>query len=75
MRASTLQNKLSEAAVCRCSSKQLLLKFAQYSQENICVGLQVFVSEYCEIFKNNFFYRISLLAISDLCVIGPVDLF
>ena len=29
----------SEAAVCRCSSKQVLLEILQYSQENICVGV------------------------------------
>ena len=29
----------SEAAVCRCSSKQVLLEMSQYSQENINVGV------------------------------------
>ena len=28
-----------EAAVCRCSSKQLFFKISQYSQENTCVGV------------------------------------
>ena len=27
----------SEAAICRCSSKQVLLEILQYSQKNICV--------------------------------------
>ena len=29
----------SEAAVRRCSSKQVLLEISQYLQENICVGV------------------------------------
>ena len=29
----------SETAVCRCSSKEVLLEISQYSQENICVGI------------------------------------
>ena len=28
----------SEAVVCRCSSKQVILKISQYLQENVCVG-------------------------------------
>ena len=34
-----LSLSFSEAAVCRCSSKQVLLEILQYSQENICVGV------------------------------------
>ena len=33
------QELFSEAVICRCSSKQVLLKILQYSQENICVGV------------------------------------
>ena len=43
------------------------LKISQYSQENTCVGVcnfikketlaQLFFCEYCEIFKNCFFYK------------------
>ena len=29
----------SEAAVRRCSSKEIFLKTLQYSQENVCVGV------------------------------------
>ena len=39
-----------------CSIKKLLLKYSQYSQGNICVGLaQVFSYEYCKIFKDTYF--------------------
>ena len=46
-----------EAVVQRCSVKKLLLKFAQHSQENTCVGapIQMFSYEFCKIFKNTYF--------------------
>ena len=33
------REKLTEAAVRRCSSKQFFLKMSQYSQENLCWSL------------------------------------
>ena len=33
-----LRQVSAEAAVCRCSSKQVLQKISQYSQENASVG-------------------------------------
>ena len=33
----SLPKVTSEAAVCRCSSKEMFLEISQYSQENICV--------------------------------------
>ena len=38
-RGSIIPLEVSEAAVCRCSSKQMILKIPQYSQENTCVGM------------------------------------
>ena len=64
----------SEAVVQRCSVKKMFLKISQNSQENTCgrvsilINLQsltqVFSREFCGISKNNFFYRISLVAAS-----------
>ena len=34
---------ISEAAVSRCSSKEVLLKISQYSQENTCVGVSFLI--------------------------------
>ena len=54
-----------------CSVKKLFLKISQNSQENTCVGAsfikketqtQVFFCEFCEIFKNTFFSRTTLVA-------------
>ena len=60
----------SEAAVHRCSVKKVFLEISQNSQENTCViflsrdsGTVIFC-EFCEIFKNAFFYRTSLVAAS-----------
>ena len=58
----------TEAVVWRCSSKQLLLKSSQNSQENNCARVffnsikketqvQVFSRKFCEIFSNTFFTR------------------
>ena len=60
----------SEAAVRRCSTKKVVLKISQNSQENTCVGVcltwnftktetptQLFYCEFCEIFKNTFFIK------------------
>ena len=33
------KDKMTEAAVRRCSSKYIPLKMSQYSRENICVGV------------------------------------
>ena len=62
------QIQLPEAVTRSCSVKKMSLKILQYSQEKTCVGvsfnkvaglnqIQVFFCEYCNIFKNNFFYR------------------
>ena len=32
-------NVSSEAAICRCSSKEVFLNILQYSQEDACVGV------------------------------------
>ena len=65
----------AEAVVRKCSVKNVLLKISQNSQENTCARFsfffrpatllkkealpQVFPCEFCEIFKNTFFYRTS----------------
>ena len=67
--------KSSEAAICRCSSKQLFLENSQYSQGKICVRViliklqafkrdlrQVFSCEYCKMFTKGFFDRKPLVA-------------
>ena len=68
----------SEAAVGRYSSKTVFLKMLQYSQENtnagVCpAGLQLYYKEtptqvlpyeYCDIFKNSFFYISTSVAAS-----------
>ena len=51
--------------------KKVFLEISQNSQESTCarvpflIKLQVFSSEFCEIFKNTFFYRTPLVAVSD----------
>ena len=61
----------SGAAIRRCFVKKLFLKISQNSQESTCARVsflacnfikkealtQVFPCEFCEIFKNTFFYR------------------
>ena len=60
----------TEAVVQRCSVKTVILKILQNSQENTCVRvsllikLHVFSYEFCEIFKNTFFYRTPPVAAS-----------
>ena len=60
----------SEAAVQRCSVKKVFLEISQNSQENTCViflsrdSSTVIFCEICEISKNAFFYRTSLVAAS-----------
>ena len=46
--------KQKEAVVRRCSMKKVFSETSQNSQENTC--------EFCEISKNTFFYRTSLVA-------------
>ena len=48
--------QVAETAGRRSSSKKVVLKILQYSQENSCVvPTQVLSCEYCEILKNTFF--------------------
>ena len=63
------KRNFSEAAVCRCFTKQEFLKLAQNLQENVCAGVsfetcnfikkenlgEMFSCEFCEIFSNPFF--------------------
>ena len=37
------RNGSLEAAICKCSSKQLLLKISGISQENTCVGVSLLI--------------------------------
>ena len=62
-----------EAVAQRCSVKKVLLEISQNSQENTCGRVsflikltlaQVFSCEFCEISKNTFFHRPSLVAAS-----------
>ena len=61
----------AEAVIQKCSVKEVFLKISQNLQENTCVNdsfiikLQVISGEFCQIFKNNSFYRTSLVAASD----------
>ena len=49
------------------SIKKMLLKFSQNWHENTAVPVaQVFFCEFCEIFKNTFFYRTSPVAASGI---------
>ena len=69
---------LAEAAVCRCSSKKMLLKFRNihrkthvlesiFNKETLLEkDSQVFSCEYYEVFKNTFFYRTPPVAASTL---------
>ena len=52
-----------EAAVRRCSSKYVFLKILRYSQDlfSKVTPTQMFLWQYCEIFKNNFFYILFVL--------------
>ena len=64
----------SEAVIHRCSSKQVLWKILQYSQENICVRISLFQPhpkrdfnkedscEKCKIFMKSFFWGTPLVA-------------
>ena len=64
-----------EAVAQTCCVKKLFLVISQNSQENTCASgsfliklqtpAQVFSCEFCEISKNNFFYRTPLVAASD----------
>ena len=63
----------SETVVRRCSVKKVFLEISQNPQENACATCnfiikealaQVFSREYCEISKNTFYYRTSLVAAS-----------
>ena len=68
-----------EAAVRRCSSRQVFLRISQYSQRkhlfwslflitlqsSIETPIQVLSSEYCKILRNAFSYRTSLVAVSE----------
>ena len=49
-----------EAVVHKCFPIKLFLKISQYSQENTFAGVSY---EYCEIFKNSFFYRTPRVAV------------
>ena len=75
----TKSSVLSEAVVQRCSVKQVLLKISQNSRENTCARVsflinfikkealvQFFSCEFCEIFKNNYFYKTPMVAASVL---------
>ena len=54
-----------EAVVRRCSIKKLFIKISQNSQENTCTRVFFFFKgEFCEVFKNTYFYRTSLVAAS-----------
>ena len=58
---------LTEAVVRRCFVKKVFLEILENSKENTCARVfnfikeetlaQVFFCEFCEISKNNFFYR------------------
>ena len=62
---------MPEAVFRRCSVKEMFLKISQDSQENASARVsffkkksvkketlaQMFSCEFCEIFKNNYFYR------------------
>ena len=56
----------SKAVIQESSVKKVFRKIWQNSQENTCKETlaQVFSFEFCEIFKNTFFYRTSLVAAS-----------
>ena len=70
----------TEAVTQSWSVKKVFLKISQSSQENICARVsflikkrlfikketlaQMFYCEFCEIFKNIFFYRTPLVAVS-----------
>ena len=66
-KAVQVKEQISEAVVCRCSSKWVFLKVSQIPQETTCVespfnkvagpetSTQVFSCEICEIFKNSYF--------------------
>ena len=63
-----------EAVARRCSVKKVFLKVRQNSRENTCTRAsfltkkntlaQVFSCQFCEIFKNTYFYRTLLVATS-----------
>ena len=64
-------------SLCRASHRQMsfkvFLKISQYPLESTCAGIsfyketpiQVFSCEYCETFKNRYFYGTPLMAASD----------
>ena len=72
---------MSEAVIQRCSVKKVFLEISQNSHEKhlhqsllpeACnfikkeTRAQVFSSEFCEIFKNTYFYRTPLVAASEM---------
>ena len=72
-----IRDSYSEAVARRCSVKKMFLKISQNSQESTCVGVAwacnfikketptlVLSFEFCEIFKNTFFYRAHPVAAS-----------
>ena len=66
-----------EAVVQSCSVKKMFLNFSQNSRENTCARAsfliklqtlaQVFSREFCEIFKNTYFYGTPLVDASEEC--------
>ena len=60
--------KETEAVVQRCSVKTVFLKSSQNSQEIMTLA-QVFSCEFCEVFKNTYFYRTHLVAASEVNVL------
>ena len=63
-------NEWLKAVVLRCSIERMFLEISKNSQENTCARVsfeilaQVFSCEFCEIFKNTFFYRAPPVAAS-----------
>ena len=50
-----LQFLFTEAAVCRCSTKQMLLKISQNSQENTYVGVPLLIKVFKKRLRHNCF--------------------
>ena len=68
---------MREAVVRRCSAEKVFLEISQNSQENTCARVSFlketlahfFSCEFCEISKNNFFYRRPPVAASEMTVL------